>query len=405
MSFTQVVPRLRRDIDIITTGEAADQMLILRDSYGYAEEPIAIPVSAWAILELLDGTSTIEEIQQKALEELGATVDAQNLEEFIVNLDLMGYLESALYFDRKLRLEQEFNHMPVRKAACAGSSYPKEPEKLTAFLDKVLKNVDTSNISGNAVGALIPHIDLRVGAETYAPAYHAIKNTDADLFVVIGTSHYGWQDQYILTEKDFETPLGIVKTDRELIHKIREALPFKPTPNDIAHKPEHSLEFQFVFLKHLLKDKNFTVLPILVTSFNNFVDEEQSPREDEKVREFARVLKEVVVASGRKSVWIASGDLAHIGKKFGDEFPAETMLEMVRAEDEELLDSLREVDAESFFNKIAAIGDERRICGLPPLYTMLEALKPSKAEVLQYKQWNEKETESAVTFASVAFYK
>jgi AmmeMemoRadiSam system protein B len=405
VSFTQVVPRLRRDIDIITAGEAADQMLILRDSYGYAEEPIAVPVSAWVILEMLDGTLTIEEIQKKALEELGANVEAENLEEFIVNLDLMGYLESALYFDRKLRLEQEFNHLPIRKAACAGSSYPKEPKKLAEFLDKVLKTAESLKITGNAVGALIPHIDLRVGAETYAPAYQAIKDTDADLFVVIGTSHYGWQDQYILTDKDFETPLGIVKTDRDLLEKIREKLPFKLTPNDIAHKPEHSLEFQFVFLKHILKDKPFTVLPILVTSFNDFVQGNQSPKDDEKVREFARVLKEVVDASGRKAVWIASGDLAHIGKKFGDEFAAEEMLETVKAEDEALLESLKTIDAESFFNQIAANEDARRICGLPPLYTMLEALKPLKAEVLKYDQWNEKERESAVTYASVAFYK
>jgi AmmeMemoRadiSam system protein B len=405
VSFTQVVPRLRRDIDIITAGEAADQMLILRDSYGYAEEPIAVPISAWTILEMLDGTLTIEEIQKKALEEIGANVEAENLEEFIVNLDLMGYLESALYFDRKLRTEQEFNHLPVRPAACAGSSYPREPLKLAAFLDKVLKTAESQKITGNAIGALIPHIDLRVGAETYAPAYQAIKDTDADLFVVIGTSHYGWQDQYILTDKDFETPLGVVKTDRGLLDKIREKLPFKLTHNDIAHKPEHSLEFQFVFLKHILKDKPFTVLPILVTSFNDFVEGNQSPKDDEKVREFARVLKEIIDASGRKAVWIASGDLAHIGKKFGDEFAAEEMLETVKAEDEALLDSLKTIDAESFFNQIAANEDVRRICGLPPLYTMLEALKPTKAEVLKYDQWNEKERESAVTYASVAFYK
>ncbi|MES2764604.1 MAG: AmmeMemoRadiSam system protein B [Bacteroidota bacterium] len=405
MSFKQVVPRLRRDIDIISTGEAAEQMLILRDSYGYAEEPIAVPVTAWTILEMLDGTMTIEEIQKKALEELGANVEAENLEEFIVNLDLMGYLESALYFDKKLRTEQEFNHLTTRPAACAGSSYSKEPAKLTEYLDKVLKTADASNIPGNAIAALIPHIDLRVGAETYAPAYQAIKDTDADLFVVIGTSHYGWQDQYILTDKDFETPLGIVKTDRDLLEKIREKLPFKLTHNDIAHKPEHSLEFQFVFLKHILKDKPFTVLPILVTSFNDFVEGNQSPKDDEKVREFARVLKEVVDASGRKAVWIASGDLAHIGKKFGDEFAAEEMLETVKAEDEALLDSLKSIDGESFFNQIAANEDARRICGLPPLYTMLEALKPTKAEVLKYDQWNEKERESAVTYASVAFYK
>ena len=49
--------------------------------------------------------------------------------------------------------------------------------------------------------------------------------------------------------------------------------------------------------------------------------------------------------------------------------------------------------------------DERRICGLPPTYTVLEAVRPSRGKVLHYDQYVHPRGYESVSFASVGFYR
>jgi hypothetical protein len=62
-------------------------------------------------------------------------------------------------------------------------------------------------------------------------------------------------------------------------------------------------------------------------------------------------------------------------------------------------------DAAAYYRIIAGEGDARRICGLPPTYTVLEALHPSRGEVLHYDQYIHPLGYESVSFASVVFYK
>ena len=50
-------------------------------------------------------------------------------------------------------------------------------------------------------------------------------------------------------------------------------------------------------------------------------------------------------------------------------------------------------------------GDCRRICGLPPTYTVLEAVRPGRGKMLHYDQYVHPQGYESVSFASVAFYK
>src|SRR5690606_6098593 len=141
----------------------------------------------------------------------------------------------------KEQKDREFLLNPVREPACAGSSYVDNAAELTVFLDRVMCSAADRAVEENARAIVAPHIDLRVGAETYAPAYSALRNTDADLFVIFGTSHYGWQDLFLMTEKHFRTPLGLVQTDVALVQDIRSRLPFDLQSDDLAHRDEHSI--------------------------------------------------------------------------------------------------------------------------------------------------------------------
>jgi hypothetical protein len=60
------------------------------------------------------------------------------------------------------------------------------------------------------------------------------------------------------------------------------------------------------------------------------------------------------------------------------------------------------VDSEGFFREMVAQGDRNRICGFPPIYTLLAALDESaEGRLLNYAQWPD--AFSTVTFASLAF--
>ena len=102
-----------------------------------------------------------------------------------------------------------------------------------------------------------------------------------------------------------------------------------------------------------------------------------------------------------------SGDLAHIGPKFDDPEPVSDagQLNASRAQDEKLLACLERADADAYFRVIAAEGDARRICGLPPTVLTLLAARPGGGEgaALPAVRPPAGEQES-VSFAAAAFY-
>ena len=173
---------------------------------------------------------------------------------------------------------------------------------------------------------LFRSIDFRIGSKAhrcYAAGYHSIRNTNADLFVILGTSHQGNSDYFMLTKKDFETPLGCAETDRDIIDMLASGLSYDLTIDDMAHRHEHSIEFQVVLLQHYFRNRSFRILPVLVGSFHNFIHDKTMPGSDGRLSEFISKLKGIIAEMGRKAVFIASADMAHIGRKFNDKFYAE----------------------------------------------------------------------------------
>lgn len=394
-------PALRRDLEIFTfTAQNGEEMLYLQCSKGYGQA-VNLPMLVVPILELLDGTRTITDITSIFNTSAATPINAASLEVFISDLDAMCLLESATYRQTKQVID-DFRSATVRPAICAGNAYPDTAEELTAFLASIMNLSAPQEIP--AKGIIAPHIDVRLGGSVYSAAYQAISRSDADLFVIFATSHYANYDLIIPTDKDFETPLGIVRTDRELLAAIREKLPFEVTTDDIAHRAEHSIELELIFLQHCFPERNFTILPLLVTSFEPFMSAGILPSENEKVAQFAHAVRSVVEQSGRKAVYISSGDLAHIGRKFGDTFDAEPMLETLAGEDAMLLEHLQACNHNGFYSQIAAVQDTWKICGLSPNYMMLETMRPQSGKFLDYRQWNERERQSAVSFGAVAYY-
>lgn len=404
-SLINPIPPIRRGIQAASfQNENGENSYVLYDSEGYTEKQLILAVEAFPILQLFDGRNSVESIFKKLTKDSGVKIEQSLVLGFAQQLDECYFLVSENFKEFKDKTEQDFIESKVRTPVCAGNSYSEKREELTKFFKNLFKKNKTTTSKEKPLGIVVPHIDLRIGAEIYVPAYKELQNSDAETFVIFGTSHYGYGDLFVPTDKNFLTPFGTVETDSELVTLLQKNYPFPAHFKDLAHRQEHSIEFQVLFLQHIFKNRPFKILPILCTSFFGFIEKRVSPKNEEIFASFTKALSKVISETGRKVNYIVSADLAHVGKKFGDDFPAKEILKKLKDEDQSILDSAVSCKAEDFYQKISAVKDERRICGLPPIYSFLETAKPKSGKILAYDQWDEAERESAVTFASAVFY-
>jgi hypothetical protein len=73
-------------------------------------------------------------------------------------------------------------------------------------------------------------------------------------------------------------------------------------------------------------------------------------------------------------------------------------------EDRDLLKFVEKVDAEGFYHCLCREKDRRRVCGLPPIYILLQSINAREGKLLKYSQSMDSATQSAVSFASLAFF-
>jgi AmmeMemoRadiSam system protein B len=172
--------------------------------------------------------------------------------------------------------------------------------------------------------------------------------------------------------------------------------------DEFAHRGEHSIEFQVIFLQHRF-GPDVTVVPILCGSLDWFVSKGRVPSETHEVQEFFSALREQVL-DGVPTCVIAAADLSHVGPRFGDARPcSKAFLDLVRRHDLDSLSSAEAGDPEEFYRSIAVSGNRLRVCGLFPIYTLLSLYNGLRGKLLHYEQAIDEGNSQCVTFASVAF--
>lgn len=403
----QVIPPLRSDLNLQMTEYEGNQYVLIQDPLGYADDSIAVSYAFYMLSQHFNGDTTYSEFED-ILKSQGINSDFELIFDLINHLDESGFLYSENYIKKRDKIESEYLISTFRPSICAGNVFPETPHELTEYLDSFFQKVDKESIPGNAKSIIVPHIDFRIGDnvhKTYAAGYHAIRNTEADLYVIFGTSHYANSDFFMLTSKDYFTPFGILETDKELISELHKYLDNDLTIDDFAHKPEHSIELQTVLLKYYFSGRDFKILPILTGSLHEFILKGIKPESNSRYDNFLDALNRAIKDLGRNPVFISSVDFAHVGRKFGDDYDAAPTLDNLKLEDKILIDALNSGDKNSFFAKIQNDEDKFKICGTAPIYAMLHTIEPKESLLLNYDQWNEVETKSAVSFASLAYYK
>lgn len=405
-SMRRVLPRLRSDLDIVPSPLEDRPGFILRDPMGHSKDVLLIPPWWARALAALDGETTEENLQLLLTRQnSGVLVALRDIQDFVETLASRGFLETREFEALRRASEAEFRSAPERAAAHAGAAYPDTPAALSETLAGYFEGGPDA-LASHPVAVAAPHVSPAGGFRSYASAYRRIDPSLADrTFVILGTSHYGEPDKFGMTRKPFVTPLGKVEVDLELADTLASRAPEAVKLEDYCHVVEHSIEFQVVFLQHVLQ-RPFKILPILCGAFLKSFLEGAAPEADPDVSRFFDGVAEMAATNAGRLFWILGVDLAHVGMRYGDGFAAvanEGALSRIAAEDEARLQRIVEGDTRGFLELVLRNRDPLRWCGFAPLYTFLRAVGPGRGRVLSYEQWNI-DPQSVVSFAGLEFF-
>lgn len=389
------------------------RVLVLRDMQGVTDAQAVLPPTLVPVVARFAGRLTCEEIAREVSEEIGAPIAVDLVVRLARELERGLFLDGTTFREARARIEREFAESSVRAASHAGGAYNGDAKALERYIDEAClakANGAGDPRAGRIVGLVAPHIDPWRGAAGYGHAYGALRaalQPDADTFVVVGTSHAPMREPFALCRKAFDTPFGPVPADTESVDALAaRAFGFDPYADQFNHKREHSLEFQVVFLKHLLKGKPFRIVPVLA-GLGAHQATGEDPAADARIERFVDGVRELVDARQGRVVVVAGADLSHVGPRFGDpEAYGEGERAMLEQKDRASLERAASLDAAGFWTHVVGDLEERRVCGLAPIWSLLRVVGASrvKGRVLHYEQTVDKDDGSVVSHAAVGFY-
>jgi len=158
----------------------------------------------------------------------------------------------------------------IRPPAVASMFYPGGTAELRKEVQKYLRNADTEedfpklkkSETAELRTLIVPHAGYIYSGKIAASAYRLLEQNQFKRVLLLGPAHRVWLQGAAFPEADaFQTPLGEITLDKELIEKMLAEFSWISV-SDEAHSEEHCLEVQLPFLQETLGD--FELLPLVV---------------------------------------------------------------------------------------------------------------------------------------------
>jgi len=248
------------------------------------------------------------------------------------------------------------------RPSIGGGWYPHDPRHLSGSIERYLSNAESCKYRGKVVGIIAPHAGHGYSGQVAAYAFNCIRGLEFETVVIVSPSHFLSSGNILTSSHDaYETPLGTVEIDKNLMNELRRALmdSYKEELIPVSNDPEHSIEVELPFIQHILGSPR--ILPIMIYSAN-----------PNTVNALGHSLARVI--GGHKVLLVASSDLSHF-------YPDR----MARKFDEEMLRRIKAFDPE------AVIKAEREgagfACGSGAIASVLRAcrdLGADRVEILNY---------------------
>ncbi len=409
-----------RPLELLPARTKEQTVILVRDPMGLIEGAAVLPADPLLLLflEMADGRTSPEEMSTKAGQMTGQIIPAHVFTEMASQLDEALLLQTERFAEALREKYRSWMESPTRPFRAFSADGGDRLAMLKALGDEFRRH-RMSSISpperldlpaGSVRGILSPHIDYNRGGEAYAWAYQALKDhgTGARRFIVIGTCHRPTQSLFVATSKDYETPIGTVPADKELLNELIELSGLDLLDEEYAHADEHAVEMQATYLRHVFRDEDISIVPILAGSVEELLGEDDlKPDQIDEVRKFTGALQKILDKYGDDVAIVGGVDFSHCGPQFGDPEPVDdTRKKIIERNDREHLDAIETGDPMQFFESFRERQNDQRVCSIGPMYCVMEALRGrAKGRVLHYQQAVTPDNNTLVSFASVAFVK
>lgn len=181
-----------------------------------------------------------------------------------------------------------------REPVVAGAFYPETKSQLVKMLEKFTEPAAEKT---DAISVICPHAGYVYSGPTAGAVYKGI--TIPETVVILGPNHTGHGQPYaVANHNNWQTPLGEVELNREIIKKLVEKSKYLEA-DEVAHEEEHSIEVQVPFLQFF--KNNVKIVPVSLSGFLN----------DPAWAEIGKVLADVIQESKKEVLIVASTDMTH----------------------------------------------------------------------------------------------
>jgi len=256
------------------------------------------------------------------------------------------------------------NSKAIRHSVIAGQWYPGNPQQLQSMLQGFFHHVKLQPLGGELIGLITPHAGYVYSGLVAAYAYAQLQGQIFPRVVIVSPVHRIYAGRFATTDKSYyETPLGLVPVDTELLQALTSRVQLHRVGND----GEHSLEIQLPFLQQVLGE--FKLTPIMMGEQDWKTDFELGQALSEAIREVRQRAQ-----SQERVLLVASSDLSHF----------HPYAEAVRL-DKLVLERIAAYDPEGLAHTLAE--HKAEACGGGPISAVMAAarkLGANRAEVLQY---------------------
>jgi AmmeMemoRadiSam system protein B/AmmeMemoRadiSam system protein A len=184
-----------------------------------------------------------------------------------------------------------------RKPYAAGRFYTDKPAELKTQLQELFSKSLQKKSDITPLAIIAPHAGYVYSGEVAASAWNQVDpNFKFERIFIIGSSHTSvFPGASVFCTGHYETPLGIVKVDLELVKLLaKENRLIRCYPE--AHMEEHSIEVQLPFLQYHMKT-DFRIVPMIIGSSTV-----------EIAKKLALILKPYL---NEKNLFVISSDFSH----------------------------------------------------------------------------------------------
>jgi MEMO1 family protein len=211
-------------------------------------------------------------------------------------------------------------------------------------------------------------------------------------FIILGPNHYS--NGSALSADDWKTPFGLVRTDKELVRQIKEAIGIPV--NEELHRNEHSLEVQIPMLQFSNKDRvtDMRIVPLVLG-------------QDIDYKAVGKKLHDVISKLNRDITFVISSDFTHYGKNYHYLPFSSDIKERLIALDKGAVDLIMKFDTEGFKKYVNETGIT--ICGYMPILVFLAMLdcdekKPRPELLMHYTSGDVlNDFKNSVSYVSIVF--